>query len=341
MSLRPKRIHDFFTVDYPGLLYKPANVTDEQIEILKTLFPEKIAESSVSMFSYVSGLVFGNNDQILNIFIKIFNPDKLIAQYLGLDKWNDGSDEVKNKIIEAYKKDSITLELPSNKLPSLPDGIDKLTNLTLLDVSDNEIETFPDIKHLVNLTLLNVSNNQLASLPNSVWQLPNLDTLTINHNLLNTIPEVNLPKLRILEINHNYLTEVSDSIKNCTNLAELDLSFNHITRVSPEIGKLVNLTILRLTKNELTELPSEIVKLKKLRDLLIARNQLTDLPNLLELADLVFLDYSSNNIAVDPRSRISRSLATHRFNGNPFTDKATPPPTPSTKTGKKRGLDDI
>ena len=64
-----------------------------------------------------------------------------------------------------------------------------MTNLTLLDLEDNNLTTLPNsIGNLTYLTLLYLWNNQLTTLPDFIGNLTNLTQLYLQFNQLTTLP---------------------------------------------------------------------------------------------------------------------------------------------------------
>ena len=91
--------------------------------------------------------------------------------------------------------------------------------LVLLDLSHNQIKTFPkEIGHLCNLQDLDLSWNQLAHIPHSFSKLISLRSLDVQNNLLSSIPLLVLSRL-------DRLTRLNIS-NNCFNI--LDLKSNKL-----------------------------------------------------------------------------------------------------------------
>ena len=154
------------------------------------------------------------------------------------------------------------LDFPGKNLTEIPEDIAKLTNLTLLNLSDNQITEIPEaIAKLTNLTLLNLSNNQITEIPEAIAKLTNLIHLYLNSNQITEIPEAitKLTNLTHLYLSDNQITEIPEAITKLTNLTHLYLSDNQITEIPEAIAKLTNLTLLNLSDNQITEIPSEIL----------------------------------------------------------------------------------
>ncbi|MCH2045600.1 MAG: leucine-rich repeat domain-containing protein [Saprospiraceae bacterium] len=76
------------------------------------------------------------------------------------------------------------LSIAGNKLQNdIPDVIGELTQLTKLDLSENELQELPsEILQLKNLEVLDLRYNQLSDLPEPLKKLENLKTVYIGNN---------------------------------------------------------------------------------------------------------------------------------------------------------------
>ncbi|KAF8008500.1 hypothetical protein BT93_K2236 [Corymbia citriodora subsp. variegata] len=100
---------------------------------------------------------------------------------------------------------------------ALPDQLFHLKNLTVLDLSHNQLHgTIPALGRLQVLSFLDLSHNLLnGTIPHSLGQLQHLDYLDLSANSLSgTVSEnhfSNLSKLRFLDISDNHLAIEVDS----------------------------------------------------------------------------------------------------------------------------------
>ena len=116
-------------------------------------------------------------------------------------------------------EDTDTLILNIARFTELPSDVWKLTNLTYLDLSRNQLSGSipPEIGNLTNLTYLNLGFNQLTgSIPPEIGNLTNLTWLGLyNNQLTGSIPtEIgNLTNLWNLKLHGNQLMgEIPESI---------------------------------------------------------------------------------------------------------------------------------
>lgn len=74
---------------------------------------------------------------------------------------------------------------------AVPPGIANLTNLEILNLTNNQIEELPvSLSSMPKLRILNVSINRLSSLPRGFGAFPVLEVLDLSYNNLNenTLP---------------------------------------------------------------------------------------------------------------------------------------------------------
>jgi len=217
-----------------------------------------------------------------------------------------------------------TLHLSRNQLTALPPEIFKLINLTTLHLSGNQLIALPsEIVKLTNLTTLSLSGFQLTTLPPEIFKLTNLTTLDLSGNQLTALPSeiVKLTNLTTLSLCGNQLTTLPPEIFKLTNLTTLDLSGNQLTVLPPEVFKLTNLTTLDLSGVKLTALPPEILKLTNLTTLNLSGVKLTALPpEIYKLRNLTTLNLSGNQLtALPPEIYKLRNLTTLHLSGNQLT----------------------
>ncbi|MBE9032000.1 leucine-rich repeat domain-containing protein, partial [filamentous cyanobacterium LEGE 11480] len=198
------------------------------------------------------------------------------------------------------------LSFPSAGISTLPESIGQLTNLTSLDLRDNQLVSLPEsIGQLTNLTSLDLRDNQLVSLPESIGQLTRLKSLLLSGNPITNLPDSvsQLDKFTSLNLSFTGLQEVPKWIADLTNLTSLDLSNNYLTSLPESIVQLRNLISLDLSSNCFEEFPDQIARLKSLTSLNIRSNKFGGLPDqICELSSLTFFNLSHCSLIALPVS---------------------------------------
>lgn len=195
------------------------------------------------------------------------------------------------------------LYLGNNKIKdwALPEELGDLTQLEVLDLHNNRLQTTHDwpaqnwLSKLINLKVLNLSNNELEELPKGMEKLTKLEKLNLSHNKLESESLRSwigkLTNLKKLDLSNNNLfkfpagkekiTEadvlalaIPEEMGNLTKLEKLDLSHNKLQDVSTWywIGKLTHLKELILKENHLFHLSNTIGNLTHLEILDLREN---------------------------------------------------------------------
>jgi internalin A len=117
--------------------------------------------------------------------------------------------EAKQRIItEAQENNSDLLDLSelnlsSKDLEGLMPEIEKLENLTTLNLSDNKLTSVKSLKDLTNLTWLDLSFNKLRSVE-SLQGLKNLTEFDLRNNYLRSVEALkDLKNLTTLDLRQN------------------------------------------------------------------------------------------------------------------------------------------
>ena len=198
----------------------------------------------------------------------------------------------------------ISLKLRGFDITFLPEAIGNLTNLSVLYISDTQIESLPEaIGNLTNLSELYINDTQIESLPETIGNLMNLSELYISDNQIKTLPEAigNLTNLSVLDISDNQIKSMPEAIGKLTNLSKLYIYNNQIESLPEAIGNLTNLSVLYISDNQIKSLPEAIWKLANLSVLYISGNQIESLPEAIENpTNLRNLNISDTKITVLP-----------------------------------------
>ncbi|XP_076458808.1 protein flightless-1 homolog isoform X1 [Babylonia areolata] len=168
-------------------------------------------------------------------------------------------------------------------LNNFPTGLDTLTNLQDVDLSENALPRVPEALYkLGSLKRLNLSDNEITELSLMIDVWVNLETLNLSRNKLAALP-VSIHKLASLR-------------KLYVNCNQLDFE-----GIPANIGKLHDLEIFSAAKNNLEMIPEGLCRCGKLKKLILNNNRLITLPDILHLLpELETLDVRDNPDLVMP-----------------------------------------
>jgi Leucine Rich Repeat (LRR) protein len=219
----------------------------------------------------------------------------------------------------------LKLDLGSQEITKLPDGIGFLKNLKTLVLNSNYLITLPDsFRNLANLKNFDFSYNTLTKLPAPVYQLGNLKKLYLCNNRLKELLDAfgNLVHLIWLDLSFNGLAKLPESFGNLLNLKALLLNNNKLTTLPESFGNLIKLeTMLLLNNNELEKLPRSFRKLNNLEMINLNNNQLTELPDMSNFSSLVYLFICNNNLTeIFESIGLLYNLQTLILSGNELTE---------------------
>lgn len=257
---------------------------------------------------------------------------------------NFDQDQDLNSLVCLSSEGKRLLSLKGRYLTKVPDALFELNDLEVLDLTNNQLTTFPKaVENLHQLSTLLLSANTLEELPDNVCQLNSLKTLDVAYNNLKTIPEAisKLRQLTTLNLSFNELDEMPKPLCELKRLTTLNVRFNPIKRVPKEIVNLRELSTLVVADTMLRELPSFVCQLKGLSNLDVSNNGMSSLPanvsnprhlskinlggnRLQELPQSIFLlknlttlDVSWNQLKKIPKNIASlQQLTTLRLEGN-------------------------
>lgn len=152
-------------------------------------------------------------------------------------------------------------DFAGKKLKELPRSIfDNSEIITKIDLQRNRLKDIRGISRLVNLTELNLSRNELSSFPEEIAKLYHLKKLYINQNIIKSIPDQvfsHLQHLEFLKLSTNRLSELPSDINQCVSLTYVNVSNNYLKDLQALVG-LPKLQELHVENNRLTDLPEEL-----------------------------------------------------------------------------------
>ena len=268
-----------------SLQFLPRNIFSkmvglEEIYLFKNQL-EDICDSSSSIFDNMKHLKFldihSNHLTIFNIFTEMPMLDSLLLSYNQIQHIN---------------------------------GIDKLNNLTNLDLNNNKISEFPlDILKLKKLSTLNLQNNDLNSIPNTLGLMNNLIRLNIEGNPLKRL----VGKMRncTTEELKNYLkSRITEQDLDNTPMSKEDLyDINDVKdNLNNQIIQNIYNNGLMMKEMNLKNIPIEemqnSIKINSLNKIDFSKNQINDINNLTyvlnRIESLSELNLSNNLIETFP-----------------------------------------
>lgn len=315
--------HDWIsTLKFPSkdscLITVTANTGSSQ-RVGKVFF----ANPKQNFFFEVSITQAGSSDR--DLLTEIYNS-------LDGDKWTNKCNWNSNLHISAWH--GITTNengnvkaiiLPNNNIKgTMPHAITKLSDLTYIDLSDNNITIEPLDQDLGKLeTLIMNGNKGIVDLDYIILQ-PSLSLLNLSGSGLKSrsLPD-NMPiKLTNLNLSScNLEGSIPQSVINMTILEALNLSNNALTIVPTSLGTLPLLKTLDLSHNRIQQIPEQIGDLQSIKELYLSNNQLTALPPTLSNAQTLTIINADNNriTAIEQDLAINNTLRTLSLRNNNIT----------------------
>ncbi|CAL8386231.1 leucine-rich repeat neuronal protein 3 [Gadus morhua] len=203
--------------------------------------------------------------------------------------------------------DTQVLLLQTNNVAKINNPLDYLTNITEIDLSQNNLTSISDVQlgSLPQLLSLHMEENWIQVLPGScLAELPNLQELYMNHNLISSISHTafeGLHRLLRLHLNSNKLKVISKEwFEAMPSLEILMIGENPVIFIDDMNFKpLINLRSLVLTRMNLSQLPDDaLAGLDTLESISFYDNIFPEVPHsaLRTLKNLKFLDLNKNPI---------------------------------------------
>uniref|UniRef100_A0A8C8S5J3 Protein flightless-1 homolog n=1 Tax=Pelusios castaneus TaxID=367368 RepID=A0A8C8S5J3_9SAUR len=203
--------------------------------------------------------------------------------------------------------DLSVLDLSYNQLTECPRELENAKNMLVLNLGHNSIDNIANqlFINLTDLLYLDLSDNRLESLPPQMRRLVHLQTLILNNNPLLHAQLRQLPAMTALQTLHLRNTQrtqsnLPTSLEGLASLTDMDLSCNDLSRVPECLYTLPSLRRLNLSSNQIAELSLCIDQWTQLETLNLSRNQLTSLPSAIcKLTKMKKLYLNSNKLDFD------------------------------------------
>lgn len=205
-------------------------VNFNETEFLKFSFPKERANLNLRVFNF--------NQSVLtdNLF------EMLTKDMHRLEKIDIGNDSLRSKDgntfcnvpCQNFKNPQTIkeIDMKCTGLPMVSRLINNLTNITIIDLSHNNIAWLPDeFCLLMKLEVLIINDNSLSLLPDNFGNLVGLKELIVYRNKLSSLPASmsNLKELRLLDVYDNSLQEVPWHAVNLEHLQAIDIDVNYFS----------------------------------------------------------------------------------------------------------------
>ncbi|RAK98008.1 uncharacterized protein BO80DRAFT_167853 [Aspergillus ibericus CBS 121593] len=173
------------------------------------------------------------------------------------------------------------LDLHENSLTDLPQEVGELASLRVLNVGNNALSSLPfealrllplkelhaprnklkdtllpaSVRKFETLHILDVASNALVRLSDhESLELPNLQTLAINTNRIQALPDVSSwQALLTLSAEDNSISDLPQGFTGLKSVRNVDFTGNDISRLDAKIGLMESLFTFRIANNPLRE----------------------------------------------------------------------------------------
>jgi Leucine-rich repeat (LRR) protein len=229
-------------------------------------------------------------------------PGALFIQLTGVEYLDLSHNELQSLPPQLRRMEHLKqLNLANNPLQHYAFKVlDKLTNLTALSLSSTgrDFTNLPHIDKLVNLTDIDLSHNDLSRIPESVYLVESLTRVQMSHNCIKELSSLidTWHNLVTLDLSHNMITALHPNICKCSKLKRLFLSDNRLNfeGIPAAVGKLANLKCFVAARNRLECVPEGLCHCYSLRSLVLTSNCLLTLPEAIHFLKLEKLDTRDN-----------------------------------------------
>jgi len=172
------------------------------------------------------------------------------------------------------------------------EGLQYATNVTIIDLNDQDISDLRPISGLTKLKTINLRQSRLTDIT-PLQGLTNLETLVLRGNNIRDLrPLASLANLKELDLMNNGITDLT-GLSTLSKLQQLDLGVNQISDLT-ELSSLTSLQNLILHDNKIVDL-RPLITLAALTDLNLRSNYLTDISLLPSIGNLQSLWLGSDS----------------------------------------------
>ncbi|MBC1605506.1 hypothetical protein HCJ39_12360 [Listeria rocourtiae] len=238
-------------------------------------------------------------------------PDPILAEKIATICQKKVTHTVSQKQLDGIG----SLIIKNEKLSSIK-GIERLTNITGIQITNTLLADLTPLSGLNKLKDLNIPYNKIKSIE-GIGRLPVLKNLYLQGNQISDIGMLENTNIRNLNMYDNQITSLN-GVEKLSELTQLDVGKNQIKDIAP-LKTLTNLTILRLNSNQITDI-TPIKSFVNLTRLELFANKLTSFSVLATLTGLESLDVTETGI--DELTYVSKldKLSYLKANRNKLSD---------------------
>lgn len=201
--------------------------------------------------------------------------------------------EYKGKKYKVKRKSLRIVVLNEEIVISKIEGLDKLTDLKVLELRFSYIKKIDGLENLSSLKKLRFDDNEISKIE-GLDKLTNLSHLVLDNNKISKIEGLDkLINLNYLNLSNNKISKI-EGLDDLTNLQILNLSHNKIVKID-NLDNLRNLQKLYFTSNQIINIEG-LDNLKKLQHLNLINNQIYKIEGLDALINLKYLYLDKNKV---------------------------------------------
>ncbi|XP_078582504.1 uncharacterized protein LOC144865561 [Branchiostoma floridae x Branchiostoma japonicum] len=194
------------------------------------------------------------------------------------------------------------LNLSKKLLEEIPPAVFRITEVEILDVSDNPVISIPpEIASLSNLKEVKAAGCPIADVNGTISRCANLSKMDFSRNpQISTLPEtmMRLRYLTCVALSDCNLRSLPTNLTHLATVETLDLSNNWLTTLPDDISGLKQLKVLILTANAFECIPKSLLSVGCLEVLEMKQNKLKNRQGDLQLnvpRKLKILDMEDNS----------------------------------------------
>ena len=182
--------------------------------------------------------------------------------------------EVLSQLRAGQLKESQKITIAANLTEFPLEILELAPTLEVLDLSNNRLRSLPnDFDRLQNLKILFLSQNEFDHLPEVLGRCSQLSMVGFKANRIRVVSGASLPPLlRWLILTDNAIEELPLEIGQLKFLQKLMLTGNQLKTLPEEMINCINLELIRLAANQLHALPEWLLTLPKLSWLAFSGN---------------------------------------------------------------------